>query len=211
MRANVLPRVDRSDAGVVVVGSVYAGTPARQRTLAEATLADVERGPLPDGLLAVSCFRSGDGETVLAYAQWTDEAAHRAYAATSGPEAGGVDLRSAVRYRLDRSTASGGGSPGCLITATFDVDGPGRQRHITDALLECSARLGGLPGAVSAHFHHSLDGSRVLNYAEWTDLAAHDAAVAAADLDELYRISTETPGVRPTRGRHYLLHAALAR
>ncbi|PXY19275.1 antibiotic biosynthesis monooxygenase [Prauserella muralis] len=212
MRSTVsaqLPDVTRPDVGSVVIGSVHAGSADRQRELAEATLAEWTRAAWPDGLLSLSCFLSGDDETILLYTQWADGDAHCRWAAEASAPAAGVDLRRGVRYRLDRSIGTGGESPGCVITATFDVDGPERQRHLTDALIACSARIGPLPGAVAAHFHHSVDGSRVLNYAEWTDLAAHDAAADGADLDELYRISTETPGVRPTRGRRYRLHARL--
>jgi hypothetical protein len=87
------------------------------------------------------------------------------------------------------------------------VDGPERQRHITDRLIAAAQDIGPLPGALSSHFHLSLDGTRVLNYALWTSLEDHDRAVATADVDEIYRISTETPGVRPTRGRAYHLHS----
>jgi hypothetical protein len=207
-----LPDVTRSDIGTIMVSSQYAGSPDHQRALAEATVADWLHRPLPDGCVSLSCFLSGDGETVLAYAQWANDESQRAFADTINPPSTGMDLREPVRYRLYRSATSDHDQRArCVITATFDVDGPERQRYITDALLDASARIGALPGAISAHFHLSTDGSRVLNYAEWTDLAAHDAAVDNADLDEIYRISTETPGVRPTRGRMYHLHAQLVR
>lgn len=206
-----LPEITRADAAAALVTSHYVGTPERQRALAEATVAEWRGSPPPAGFLSLTCFLSGDGETVLAYAQWTSVETHRRFAATA-PTPAGIDLRKPVRYRLYRSAADGGDQPpGCVITATFDVDGPERQRYITDALLDAAARIGPLPGALSSHFHHSLDGSRVLNYAEWSDLDAHDAAADNADLDELYRISSETPGVRPTRGRMYLPHAHLIR
>jgi quinol monooxygenase YgiN len=206
-----LPDVTRNDVGTILVSSQYVGSQDRQLALAGATESDWLHRPLPDGLVSLSCFLSGDGETVMVYGQWTDDEAQRTFAdATNQPLTGGMDLREPVRYRLYRSaTSDQDQQPGCVITATFDVDGPERQRHIADALLDASARIGALPGAISAHFHLSTDGSRVLNYAEWTDLAAHDAAVDSADLDEVYHLSTETPGVRPTRGRMYRLHAQL--
>lgn len=43
-------------------------------------------------------------------------------------------------------------------------------------------------------FHHAVDETRVLNYAEWTVPAARDVGVGNAELGELCRIGTETPG-----------------
>lgn len=63
--------------------------------------------------------------------------------------------------------------------------------------------------ALTAHFHLSVDGTRVLNYAEWTSPEDHDRAMDNAELDEIYRVSLETPGVRAARGRAYRLHGAL--
>ena len=36
------------------------------------------------------------------------------------------------------------------------------------------------PGGISGHFHISVDGTRVLNYAEWVDEASHVEAVGDA-------------------------------
>lgn len=30
-----------------------------------------------------------------------------------------------------------------------------------------------MPGSIAAHFHISTDGTRLFNYAEWTDAQAH--------------------------------------
>jgi hypothetical protein len=70
-----------------------------------------------------------------------------------------------VRYRLYRSMRDEQqtDTPRCVITATFDVDGPERQRHIVDRLVDAAAAIGSLPGALSSHFHISTDGTRVLN------------------------------------------------
>jgi adenine deaminase len=36
------------------------------------------------------------------------------------------------------------------------------------------------PGGIAGHFHVSVDGTRVLNYAEWVDEASHVQAVGDA-------------------------------
>ncbi|MEV6712578.1 antibiotic biosynthesis monooxygenase [Lentzea sp. NPDC051208] len=205
--ADPLPDVVRADAGLVVISPLYVGGARQQKEVADEVLARWTRTPIPQGLLSMSVFTSLDGEALLAYAQWTDDDQYATHLRTA--ERGPLDLVDAVRYRLYRSMNDTTGEPSCVITATFDVDGPERQRHIVDALAEAASRVEPFTGALSAHFHLSVDGTRVLNYAEWTSLQAHDQAVENAELDEIYRISLETPGVRATRGRAYHLHGAL--
>jgi heme-degrading monooxygenase HmoA len=128
---------------------------------------------------------------VLTLAQWSDDAAVPA----AGPP----------RYRLYRSLAEEHETrvPGCLITAAFDVDGPERQRSFTDAVIAAQPREGGHPGAVSAHFLHSVDGSRVLLYTEWTSTEAHQEAAEAGDHDKGHELFSGTPGVRLTHGGRF--------
>ncbi|WP_219420351.1 antibiotic biosynthesis monooxygenase [Pseudonocardia nigra] len=174
-----------------------------------------ESSPLPAGFLHLSCLLSADGEVVLTYSQWSSEEAHFAFLVPAlrdprDPRVSGVEP---VRYRLYRSMRDEQqtDTPRCVITATFDVDGPERQRHIVDRLVDAAAAIGSLPGALSSHFHISTDGTRVLNYAEWTSIEDHDRAAEHAELDELYEISTQTRGVRSTRGRLYHLYGGLGR
>ncbi|MER6806980.1 MULTISPECIES: antibiotic biosynthesis monooxygenase family protein [Streptomyces] len=113
------------------------------------------------------------------------------------------------RYRLYRSLAEQDETrvPGCLITAAFDVDGPERQSSFTDAVIAAQPEEGGHPGAISAHFLHSADGSRVLLYTEWTSVEAHQEAAEAGDHDKGHEIFSGTPGVRLTHGgRWHLRH-----
>lgn len=205
--ADRLPDVAHPAVALVVISPLYVGVPQQQKEVADEALARWSRTPMPQGLVSLSVFASLDGEALLAYAQWTGDDAYSAYLRTA--ERGPLDLIDAVRYRLFRSMDDTLGEPGCVITATFDVDGPERQRHIVNALAGAGSRVEPFPGALSAHFHLSVDGTRVLNYAEWTSLEAHDRAMENAELDEIYRISLETPGVRATRGRAYQLHGAL--
>ncbi|MFE7901156.1 hypothetical protein ACFU3E_27365 [Streptomyces sp. NPDC057424] len=86
------------------------------------------------------------------------------------------------------------------------MDGPDRQRFFTDAVSAAQPKEGGHPGAISAHFLHSADGSRVLLYTEWTGVEAHQEAAEAGDHDHGHEIFSSTPGVRLTHGRRYRLH-----
>ncbi|MFI6371480.1 antibiotic biosynthesis monooxygenase family protein [Streptomyces sp. NPDC050546] len=186
---------DLSAPGTWVIGTRHADGPDRQQTLVEEESASLE--PPAAGLADVSWFLSTDGETVLTLARWDDGA---------GPPPVSPPI-----YRLDRSLAEEHETrvPGCLITAAFDVDGPERQRSFTDAAIAAQPREGGHPGAISAHFLHSVDGSRVLLYTEWTSTEAHQEATEAGDHDQGHELFSGTPGVRLTRGGRFRLYRNL--
>lgn len=131
------------------------------------------------GLLTLSRYVSVDGDTVLAYGQ----------AAGTPPELPGT-----TRYRRGRAVVLAAGTPACVVVATFDVDGPGRQQVIIDAI---AGSLTEAPGLLSANFHTSIDGGRVLNYAEWTSEEEHVAFLDGATRATTLRVSNATPGVRP--------------
>ena len=55
---------------------------------------------------------------------------------------------------------------------------PERQQQLVDTLVETTEGLiKKLPGFVSASFHKSLDGTRVVNYAQWENKAAFDSVM----------------------------------
>jgi heme-degrading monooxygenase HmoA len=200
---------DIARPGTAVIGARYVGGPDRQQVVMEDEAYALESAPPPRGLSAVSWFASTDGETVLSLAQWESAGGYDAYLRGGGYAA---PLAGPPWYRLYRSMAEEHEVrvPGCLITAAFDVDGPERQRFFTDAVIAAQPKEGGHPGAISAHFLHSADGSRVLLYTEWTSVEAHQAAAEAGDHDQGHEIFSGTPGVRLTHGGRFRLHRSLA-
>ncbi len=209
MTSPAFPDLTRSDADTVVIGSQYAGTREEQLRTADTEAGEYDRGPWAHGLAALSWFTSTDGETVLTCAQWTTAAAHDAYLRGRGFQ---VPLAGPPRYRLYRSLtqADETRTPGCLVTAAFDVDGPDRQRYFVDTLTAALPN-DAHPGAISAHFLLSADGTRVLNYTEWTSAEAHQEAADAGTHDKVHEIFSRTPGVRLTHGKRYHLHRSLSR
>jgi heme-degrading monooxygenase HmoA len=215
------PDVTRLDAGTVLVNRWYVGTPERQHAGADALVAEWERTPWPDGFIAASCLLSTDGDTIVTYSQWTSDEAHRSFAqskATPAPTtAGGSILEPAepVRFRLRRSVVAPGGpqAVGCIVIPTFDVDGPERQRHIIDVVAgPPDSEPEAVPGLIAAHLHASTDGTRVINYAEWTDEDAHQRMVDATPTDDQAQWRneiTDTAGIRFTGYKRFALHQTL--
>jgi quinol monooxygenase YgiN len=65
--------------------------------------------------------------------------------------------------------------PLLTLINVFTVD-PGQQDELVTLLTNATEEtMKHLPGFVSANIHRSLDGSRVVNYAQWESKAAFEA------------------------------------
>lgn len=64
---------------------------------------------------------------------------------------------------------------GCvvLVVREFDEPRPAHAMQMVDMLFAAPEASVPTPGLISANFFISLDGRRVLNYAEWTTVEAH--------------------------------------
>ncbi|MFD0884761.1 hypothetical protein ACFQ08_09400 [Streptosporangium algeriense] len=197
------PDPSRSDAGAVLVGR----WPRRHTPPEAVTTAWADR-PWPEGLISVNAYVSTDGEDVLVYEQWADE--------PDGPHSPmGAEP---VAYRLYRSGfRENAPVPGCVVIVSVEFVGADRRRQErwVDTVFEAlAAETDPHPGGISGHFHVSLDGTRVLNYAEWTDEASHQEALDNSGRGTIgsapeWRRVQEFPGVRESGFRRYRLHASL--
>ncbi|MBO0656321.1 antibiotic biosynthesis monooxygenase [Streptomyces triculaminicus] len=206
-----LPDVRRADAGAVFVSHRYV--PGREHgTAVLGELLDQWSGtPWPRGILSFSCFLSADDETVLTYAQCDDAGAYAPFVRSLGPAA----RTGAVEYRLHRTVVPDAAprETACVVVATFDVDGAERQQHVIGSLVGTLENMpfAQHPGMISANFHASVDGTRVLNYAEWTSDAAHDVFLDGASRASALRASNDIPGVRPIGFKRYRLFGSVVR
>ncbi|MFJ8686737.1 hypothetical protein [Micromonospora wenchangensis] len=209
-RSATMPRVRRDDAGTVLVSTAHVPDRASGSALLHDAATAWESVEPSAGLVSVGLFLSVDGATALAYAQCVDVASWAPYARAAGSGLGGA----AVAYRLRRSVVlDPEGSVSCVVIATFDVDGPQCQAHIVDGICDAIevAPTAQRPGLRAANFHVSTDGSRVLNYAEWSSDEAHEEFLRGATRSTAVEITARTPGIRPIGFTRYHLHAVLTR
>ncbi|WP_119460345.1 antibiotic biosynthesis monooxygenase [Rhodospirillaceae bacterium SYSU D60014] len=224
--ANPLPDITRPDVGTVLVSPWLVDTPERQQAAVEATIAAWESAPWPHGFLSLSCFVSSDGETVLNYAQWTSDEAHHEFVRTQRPTlvrgiddaVPGIERPGVVRYRLYRSHVSDGPprTADCIVIISIQANGPERARQWIDTVLDAlKAETDPHAGLISAHFHISIDGTRILNYAEWTDEQAHREALERSGPGTIgsapaWRQVQTMPGVTHIGFKRYRLQRSLS-
>jgi hypothetical protein len=168
------------------------------------------RAEWPDGILTFSSYLGYDHDTVLTYVQCSRADVYRPFVhALPDPEA----RIEPVEYRLRQTVSlqSRESPPEAVVAASFDVDGPERQRQIiaqvTEHLRAASAEQHA--GLLASHFHASVDGTRVINFAEWTSDEAHIAFLEGSMRHGALRLATATPGVRPIGFTRYHLYRSL--
>lgn len=241
-RADLLPVMTRADAGVSTFSEWTTGSPERQHAALDAAMdvwTDLTR---PEGMLSYTCFLATDGSTLRHHTQWTDDEARARFWSAESPEAAstrladsrvarvrsidevvpGIERDGLTVYDLYRSHVPAGPAPdtGCVVIVTIDFDGPDRDRQarwIDAVVTALEAEPEPTPGLLAAHFHRSVDGTTVVNYAEWTNEQAHHDAldhgpngIAQTDQPEWRRV-VEFPGVADnTNVKRYREYRSLA-
>ena len=162
-----LPDIDRPDARIAVVRQFPVAGPGPAARRCRRDAGRLGRSPWPDGLIARTCYVSTDAQRVLTYEQWSSDPLD-------------VAEPDAIAFRLYRSGVRDDAPvPGCIVIVEVGTDGDDTARRWVDAVFDALAAETTLhPGGISGHFHISVDGTRVLNYAEWVDEASHVQASA---------------------------------
>lgn len=223
---DVFPEIRRPDAGAVLISEWDAGSPEGQRTVLDGVARAWAQTPLPAGFVSRMLFAGTDGRSVLNYGQWTSDEAHREFvrsedtglseriAAVLEP-LGDVGNSGPTRYRLYRSMLRQGEpkAPGCVVRVAFRTTGRDAARELVDGLLDI---LGGVQpgeGGIASHFHISEDGTRVVNYSEWTDAESHarEIGVNLQPGGPIMDFITSLPGVEPLGFRRYETPRGLSR
>jgi len=185
--ADTAPDVARSDVGLVLVGEWGVTGREHQRAAADAALRAWDSVERPSGLLSYSCLLGSDRQSLLHYVQWASVEASRRFVSAARPRwvaavdraVSGIQHRRVVPYELYRSVAPDvpADTVGCIVTVTFEAESTTDAKAWIDALVDTGNGHVSSPGMISAHFHVSHGGTRVLNYAEWTNAASHEEAV----------------------------------
>ncbi|MGW6530638.1 antibiotic biosynthesis monooxygenase [Streptomyces venezuelae] len=182
LSTGTLPDPARADGGLTFISTWSTGSPERLRATLDAVAKAWETRPWPhEGLLSYTVYAGSDGSTVLHYSQWRDEEAYQDFfaGAANGRDARNTEIDAAVpgierlglnKTRLYRSWTGGGGDGSGTVAITltdFESPDPEGQRAWSDRAVETlDEGTADSSGPYAAHFHLTLDGKRVVTYAE---------------------------------------------
>lgn len=157
----------------------------------EAVLVERAARERPAALLSLTMFYGIDETrgTTLNHARWRTAESCSAWFAPTGVRP--PTYRVAGSYRGARQ----GDEPTMLATPLFTCDTAATQRELADAIVATLRELAP-PGLVVAHLHCSLDGTRLVNCAEWTEHAAWAAFVTGEASTRMRETFATFPGVR---------------
>ena len=225
---SALPDVTHPEVRLVLTSELAVSDPAHQRPSADAMLDSFDHSPWPEGLISHTVLLGTDGVSLQHYAQWTGVEAYEVFqredpparlAAIRGvtPDLERVRGGPYVLYRSMDSESDA--TPGCIVIIDVEFEGPDprRQRDWVDAVFDAvEGTEGDAPGGLAGQFHLSMDGTRVINYAEWVDEAAHIAALAPHDGRSVgggplwNRVQT-FPGLKASLVKRFLPYRSVAR
>lgn len=239
---DLLPVIARPDAEVSTFSEWTTGSPERQHAALDAAIDAWTDQARPEGMLSYTCFLGTDGSTLRHHTQWTDDDARSRFWTAEATDAAatrfaesqvarvhvideavpGIERDGLAVYDLYRSHLAAGPAPstGCVVIVTIDFDGPDRDRQarwVDNVITALETEPEPTPGLIAAHFHRSIDGATVVNYAEWTNEQAHRDALdhgptglAQTDRPEWRRV-VEFGGVTDnTNVKRYLEHRSLS-
>ncbi|MEM8779237.1 MAG: antibiotic biosynthesis monooxygenase [Cyanobacteria bacterium P01_G01_bin.49] len=166
------------DNEVITVIVIFSVEPERQQELVNVIAQFLETVKQQPGFVSASIHKSLDGVKVVNYAQWQSLGDYQSFVADTAVQAKASKLREFNSpdiniYEVAISESKIGTPkivPGEYIThfAEFRLK-PENQSQMMILAQENIGKAIKLNGLISANFHRSLDGTRVINYGQWRD------------------------------------------
>ncbi|NEP57641.1 MAG: antibiotic biosynthesis monooxygenase [Symploca sp. SIO2G7] len=161
---------------LITVIVLFRVEPEQQQKLIEAIASFLATVKTQPGFVSASIHKSLDGLKVANYAQWRSIEDYEAFLQNSEVQALGAKLSEFPQpdsqiYEVVSSDSKVGTpkiSPGGYLVhfAEFRLQ-PENQPRMVKLAKEHVEKAMELPGLISANFHRSLDGTRVINYGQW--------------------------------------------
>lgn len=138
----------------------------------------------PTGLLAHSALVAEDGRTL---AQLSLARSRRAFedfdkqrwAARVDALHPGVERVAVTGYHPYRAVEIDQRTPiGCIVVVTFDTRSTEHAEEWIDAVADAATATDTPTGLLASRFHIAVDGTSLINYAEWRSVGAHTTATA---------------------------------
>ncbi|MBH8554206.1 antibiotic biosynthesis monooxygenase [Nostocaceae cyanobacterium CENA357] len=163
---------------VITVIIIFSVKPEQQQELIDAIAEFVEIVKQQPGFVSANIHKSIDGLKVANYAQWQNQADYNSFINNTELQAKAAKLREFnppdIHIYEVVISESKQGIPkirqGQYITHFAEFRMPlENQPRMIELAKENVGKAMELPSLISANFHRSLDGTRVINYGQWLD------------------------------------------
>ncbi|WP_110986370.1 antibiotic biosynthesis monooxygenase family protein [Acaryochloris thomasi] len=166
---------------VTTVIIVFTVEPSQQQELVDAIATFLPTVKQQPGFISANIHKSTDGVKVANYAQWRSQADYEAFINNAEAQAKGEAVRAfgppdmhvyevvASETKIGIPEIKAGGY--LAHFAEFRMQ-PENQPRMVELAKEHVVPAMGQPGLLSANFHRSLDGTRVINYGQWENAEA---------------------------------------
>lgn len=165
---------------LTTVISLYSVIPERQTELVEKLITYLQVMQQQHGFVSASLHKSLDGEKVANYMQWETSEDYEAFSNNNGIQGqfkhqdllmfGEIDTHVyeivASQSKIDTPQIKEGKYIVHFAEFRMEADDQPRMVELAKEHLTPAMELEGL---ISANFHRSLDGTRVINYGQWRD------------------------------------------
>ena len=166
-------------------------SPKNQQALLDEMRAEAPALAAQPGFLGLSIWAANDGKRVIVEGRWASEE-HFHAAVTANPEAQSARTRLesygqpepglfAESFRIGSRSVADGREDSIVFIQTWDVGTADRQQAWLGAMRQRVGALTGKPGFEQLRTHASLDGRRIVVYAQWGDPASVDAAASSPE------------------------------
>lgn len=169
------------DNSLTTVIIIFTVKPEQQQALIETIEEFLETVKAQPGFISANLHKSTDGVKVANYAQWSSMEAFQAFRNNEAVQAKAAklfefDIPDSHVYEIVASESKVGTpkiKTGEYVVhfAEFTMQ-PENQPQMVKLALEHLTPAMEQPGLISATFHRSLDGTRVINYGQWENEAA---------------------------------------
>jgi quinol monooxygenase YgiN len=163
---------------VITVIIIFTVESEQQQELIDAIAIFLETVKQQPGFVSANIHKSIDGVKVANYAQWQSQKDYESFINNTEVQKKAAKLREfnppdSHIYEVVISESKEGTPKirqGQYIThfAEFQLQ-PENQPRLIELAKENIGKAMELPGLISANFHRSLDGTRVINYGQWVD------------------------------------------
>ncbi len=161
-----------STNGLLAEFALFPVSPEQASNLSEQVIQNIQAlQENSSGFVSGTVFRSGEGDQITSYIQWSDQGAYVPSSTVANFELPDVRLYEIFASEpQDSEVALTPDMNGLINFGTFTMKHPDNQPRFIELFRQALDMVSGQTGLISTHAHRSLDGWKCINFGHWNSL-----------------------------------------